>query len=222
MQAVRMHDRVRRAEGLMLEGFSKSDIALTLGVSWGTVAKYEKQIDERRQRECPEEYEEKRRMLVAMQMELVRKLNVGWHRSERNEETIVTKHEVEPCPACNGGGFVGKKWCPACGGDGELMVEVVTRTVKGQCGDPAYLVAAREGLKEVAKLLGVPVKLPKKEGDLHLELHATVVNSYDGAPREKMLAVMVAIDELDRSVEAQQKVIGVESVEVDGETNGGE
>ncbi len=217
VRSIRKADRMDRTEELLLEGCRISQIAVALGLSYATVLSYVNEIAERRRAENPEEYEETRRLLVAQHQEVIRRAYVEFHRSMQGTETVTTRYEMESCPACKGGGFDGTKWCKACGGDGELMTEVVTRSVKGQCGDQAYLTVVREGLKEIARLLCVPVKplkLPKMKIDEVKQLNLSMPEDlYRGAPRDLLVATMIAHEKLKRAAVSGRKVIDAEVIE---------
>jgi hypothetical protein len=93
-----------------------------------------------------------------------------WEVSKQNQETITTAYEDRLCKDCKGTGWEdGKeasgKWCMTCKGDGFKTVEVVTRKVTGQAGDPSLLREYREFKRLAGYYRGIDAKLKKKEGN---------------------------------------------------------
>ena len=59
--------------------------------------------------------------------------------------------------------------CKACKGEGTVLVEVVTKKVKGQAGDASFLREFRENMTAAAKLKGL---FPKERAMPPLQLNA--------------------------------------------------
>lgn len=201
-------ERVKRAEELFLDGFTKSHVATVLGVGWDTVRKYEKEILARRREEDVLAHEDKRRTLVASQLELARKAITEFHRSKSGEETIVTKVVPTACKRCQGSGFDDSgNWCPECDGDGEIVSEVVTRTFRGTCGDVSYLNAARECFREISRLEGIPAPASDRKAELHIHQGPNL----SGAPDDMILQALELFGRIEQAARSEAKALDVES-----------
>jgi RecJ-like exonuclease len=76
--------------------------------------------------------------------------------SKQNQEETITNYLPRPCRACDDGKVAGTDdWCAVCGGTGSVVVENVTRKVKGQAGDSSFLREFRENVKDMIRLEGL-------------------------------------------------------------------
>jgi len=128
----------------------------------------------------------------------VRQLELGafeayqaFQRSKQNDEQVKTSYDREVCPQCGGKKTINgsKKLCEVCKGIGEIVVENITRSVRGQAGDAGLLRIYTDSIKEAAKLKGLYVK--KKEISKEVVHVHTGVN-WDNIPDDQLLKVRQA------------------------------
>jgi len=139
----------------------------------------------------------------------------AYKRSCDNAEEVRTTTSRQRCPDCRGTGMVGEteEWCSNCNGEGEVDVEVINKSVKGQAGDSAHLREYRENIKECARLEGlhhhtvVPPAPNIQIGGQALHVHADG-NKYKDVPENVLLEAMSAIAKLKESA---GQVIDVET-----------
>ena len=81
----------------------------------------------------------------------------GFERSRQDEEKIKISYERNKCPDCSGTGLEegSDEWCFSCDGEGVIVDEVITREIRGQAGDSAFLRVQLDCLKELARLKGL-------------------------------------------------------------------
>ena len=168
--------REHRTEELLIEGYNYEQISAVIGVTPARICQYAKQIRERWRKENAD----KSRYL---RDEAVKKHEFAGHRaldsyrvSKQKQEQVVTNHVLRRCEECKGTGMRNgdedcKEWCPECGGEGKVMEETVTRTVKGQAGDSSFLREYRANVEAISKLEGLYPDRDKPGGDLHLHQH---------------------------------------------------
>jgi len=114
-----------------------------------------------------------------------------------------------------------EKWCKVCNGDGVVLQEVVTRTVKGQAGDSSLLRVASDCFKEAAKIQGLyPEKGEKHE---HVHFHQDQ-NAFAEAPSDLLVDALSAIRRLEASVNGRKKEnkeVGEDDTVVDVDSSDG-
>ena len=101
----------------------------------------------------------------------------GFERSQRNAEKIKTTYEIRPCIKCGSSGTIinndgEEQQCNKCNGEKEVVVEIVTREVKGQSGDPTFLKVQLDCLKEIARLKGL--YLASRRDTININIGASI------------------------------------------------
>ena len=154
-------------------------------------------------------------LILARHQDIFAKAANEFERSKQNQDQVRTEYRPKDCPDCKGTGMAGDngtEWCKWCDGEGQIVEEIVTKTVLGHVADAQFLRVGQECQKEVSKLLGLypskstpPIIVPVSS-EVHLHKH-------EGAevPRDIILKVMLATDELEQAIE--QKTIDVDSEE---------
>lgn len=148
--------RMARVEQMLLHGVtSKQLMASRLGCTDTTICNDLKLIrsqwmedDIRKSRERRSEYIRKFHYAAQLAM-------TAFERSQQCTEEITTVYTPRTCPECKGKGMDpnnDEKWCGNCRGKGKILVETVTRKVKGQPGDPAFLRVYKECMTESARI----------------------------------------------------------------------
>lgn len=212
--------RLVKVNEMLLHGYTNQEqMAAAIGVSPRVMSYYIKEI-----REGWDQERKKRGYdglaICIKKMELLQQLSLNsFESSKQNEETIMTTITPQRCTVCNDGMVSETEWCKICNGEGEIMVETVTRKVRGQAGDSSFLKEFRESVKECAKLLGLyptkkPIELPKPDTHLHAHIHQNGTSSLSGADPEALLDAREALLRLKQSIESN-KAIDVESKEVE-------
>lgn len=84
---------------------------------------------------------------------------VSFLRSRQDAERVTTSYTPRRCPECVGKGEKEGVQCIACGGKGKVTVEVVTREVRGQAGDPSHMRNYIEAIGRCARMEGLEPKL---------------------------------------------------------------
>lgn len=164
--------RLVKIEQLLRKGITNQNaLAARLGISQPTVSKYVAEIYDNWLHDNPRSAR-KARMLRVRQLEHVAVQAIdSYERSRKDQEEVTTVYQPVRCKGCKGTGWKdGKeeteKWCEYCDGSGTTLQEVVTRKIKGQAGDAAFLKTAKDAIAECAKIMGLYRKEKKEEKPL--------------------------------------------------------
>ena len=175
--ALSIQQRRARVEELWLEGKSLKDMAIIFGCSDRIIKKDLALIRERMEQDNKYKIAQKRWRAVARKEKLLSTTLEAFKRSQKPEEEVTTKYEPHKCEPCSGRGTVDEEECPACEGKGKQLVEVVTRKIKGQAGDSAFLNVAARILSDIDKIEGTIIRKQavKVKGKVaHGHLHASL------------------------------------------------
>lgn len=210
MEAEGQRRQARIEEFLVTGVTSHRAIALALGVDEVTVTSDIKGIMERWVGERPRQNRIKRERLIRGLEMIVRSAYVEFEKSKQSQETLSTTHEPKRCEYCGGSGQVKSRTkvakCKRCEGKGEVLTEVVTKKVSGQCGDPRYLQVALACQREIGRLQGLGQarrELTKniKNEQKHLHVHMNqVLSRWENAPPEVLLQAKALVDKIGGSI----------------------
>ncbi len=157
-QQIAARQRREQVEKLWLEGvFSQRRIATELGASVKTVEKDLKHIHDTWAREDIRKSSVRRAQFVR-RMEMAGRLALeSFEVSKQQAEETTTQSIPRRCRDCKGAEKVNgsRTKCPACSGKGTVTVEVVTKRVKGQAGDPSFLKVYKDCMTEIARVKGL-------------------------------------------------------------------
>ncbi len=194
---------------MMLRGATNGEIAAALGVSLGMVAVdidviFEDWLaDARRVSKMNRAKAVKRLELSAL------KAMSSFERSRKDAEETQTVITPRRCPDCKGIG-VDKSGlpCDTCGGTGKVKSEIVTRRIKGQAGDAAFLARFNDSVREIARLEGLYEEPQREASKTEVHIHQEQID-LSRAPPEMLLEAMSLWDRMTKTM-----AIPVESVPV--------
>lgn len=179
-----MFDKQQRKAGVrrdMLEyGIdSNKELAARYGVTEASISNYKKEI----MKELDEEYRKAgfamSARLFQMYNGVIRKAAVSFERSKQDDETIRTEYKNVSCKDCKGTGFKNAdddlaEWCEVCDGKGSIIQEEITRSVRGQAGDPRFLTLIKDCIREISKLTGTLPTGYREGANVKVEINPTV------------------------------------------------
>jgi len=129
----------------------------------------------------------------------------SYQRSKKDSEEITTEYKPKSCEICKGTGMKDGEWCDACDGDGTVLVEVVTRKIKGQAGDSSHLRIQLDVLREVNRIRGhYPKEYKDGVGNTNLFIQQNN-NTIDlsGVPDKDVLRALEAVDSLKSKLKGE-------------------
>jgi len=207
-----MIERRRKVRDDYLNGiWSQQELAIRHGVTIGTICTDLAVIRPELKIADPEEAKIHKDMQERRLNNILANAVSGYQRSRQDAEEITIAYERRKCRSCNGTGWQDAneesgEWCENCNGDGERVVEVMTRRVKGQAGDSSFLRTQLEVVKEINRINGnYPERTKKVE---HKHVHAQI--DLSRASSEDLLAAMEIVDVLRRSEvkQIESEVVG--------------
>lgn len=227
--------RRRRVEEMRLRGISNpSTLAIAFGVAEEEIHQDLKAIKKDWLKNFRKDIEEKAATRTSqVEAILVMCLN-AFDRSRKDKEEISYSQKTCDHPKCVHGiikGDDGNEECPKCLGSG--IIEVQTRKVSGQAGDPRFLTAATHCIMECARIEGL---LPGASESMKSALLKSIKTTRlpDGTimqaveelhlPEndEEVIKAMAALDQLKyKALESKQVLIEVEAESKEDETNNG-
>ena len=184
---------------------SVEQLAVRHGISTGyvslTLRKIYKQWQEQEEDLKDDQGERIDRDTAARMFEQVYRLaGDGYRRSRLDKEEIKTEYRRVKCKACDGTGWMDKdeqsgQWCKECEGEGEKMIEVVTKRVTGQAGDSSFLRVANDSIKNLAMLKALYPDRPYVDRESKsISIGRAQLNiMVDRMPPELILAVKMAL-----------------------------
>lgn len=139
-------------------------------------------------------------------VEYIKELALSAFDRSRGKRTE-NKTERRPCSAegCNMGILANDDWCDACEGRGYVEANLSLKEINNDVGDAKFLAIAHECNKEINRLKSLhqkPVVAVNTNNFTRVEHHETIDThhlgriEYNGAPREKVVAALKAIQEL--------------------------
>lgn len=215
MDMLRRRGKVRR--DYLVGCRTARELAVRYGVSEITISKDLIAIRE----EFRKEYEETSRGELATSLAELHEFRVicrnAFVRSQESEEEITTSYDPRKCPDCKDGMVEGTdEWCERCDGTGKIIVEKVTRKVRGKAGDSSFLSAELAAMREENRLLG---RYPHRNDVLREQRNDLVVirEFVSGMTPDQVIEVRRRALELQRLLEGKNgDVIDVESRDVKG------
>lgn len=221
-QQIAARKRRERVEQMELEGvFSKVKIAAALGVNVQTITADLKYIHEVWAKD------DVRRSAVlrarhVRRMELAGFLAIqAFYASQQNAEEITTQYVPRRCKYCKGEGTTNGrgpvKKCVACKGEGTVIVEQVSKRMKGQAGDSSLLRLYKECMQDVAKTKGLYPKEPNNLPITNNTVHIYGGVDYSKADDELLLEAKQMLLRLTES--AKSNVLDAESMDDENNTD---
>lgn len=175
--------RRERVADMMLRCVPRTQIAAALGITLMRVCQIEDQLMDEWLKEDITTARRKRARYVRQQKLGAFLALAAFERSRQDAETITTEYIPRKCPDCEDG-MVGAnldQWCPRCKGEGQIIVEHISRKVTGQAGDSTFLANYRASIAEAAKMEGAYFrdKVSKKRERPLIEQHLHIQGGID-------------------------------------------
>lgn len=224
--------RRRRVSDMLLRGVtSQEQMAARLGVSQPTIA-----LDVRAiylswvEGDIKRAVEKRARRVRQLEFAASRSFD-AFERSQQNAETVTTEYRQARCPDCRGTTWLNgdpdtEEWCPTCKGDGTIIVEHVTRQVRGQAGDSSHLGNFWRIIAEIAKMEGcyptqvnIRQKVVQKNQQFNIGAVAVGAVDYSRVPNEVLIQAMESLERLNQAAgngSGNGKVLGVENQKENG------
>ena len=204
---------LRRLEKLLLNGCTNQyELAATFDVAVPTIRRWTAKIEKDWLETDHPDAKLERTFRTRQLDNLIQTAVAAFERSRQDEESVT--YHYEKCMVCNGKTEVrdpddpgGKMPCEHCQATGHI--EVATRKIKGQPGDPAFLNVIKSCIVEAARIKGLyPAgqanksmkELIQNADDVGGEVSDTIEALYVKAPKEDLIKAMAMLDELKEKV----------------------
>jgi len=209
--SIRVMKRRNRIREMLLRGVSnQQEIAAAFGVSQPLVSKDIKAImEEWREEEKGKGIQKRDKRIKQLEMAAKEAFD-SWIKSKESKEEVSTTYTPKKCTTCYGKGKIKDTGdtCSKCNGSGEIVEEIVRRSVSGSPGDPSFLRTFNDCIKEMAKLEGLYVKKKHVSGRVEATLTHKLVQggSLEGVPNEVLLEARAAYAQLEVAYKDEAKV----------------